>query len=160
MIDLKSELGLKVIFEIVWNIFICLVCFFIVWPIVQAVSDYPFLWVNIAFIIIFLSFSRYIFFLKYTYLSKSYIYKLLLLTISGLLFFLLFYSFTNFRNFMDEQGLQSLFEHLSAEENFKLTRYVKGETIFFGVGSILVSAMLPVRLLISVWRQYNNKPTE
>jgi len=61
---------------------------------------------------------------------------------------------------MDEQGLQSLFEKFSARENDEMTTYIKAETIFFAVGSIIVSAILPVRMLISVWRQYNNKSVE
>jgi hypothetical protein len=61
---------------------------------------------------------------------------------------------------MDEQGLQSLFEKFSALENDNMTNYIKSETIFFGVGSIIVSAILPIRMVISIWRQYNHKNTE
>ncbi len=58
---------------------------------------------------------------------------------------------------MDEQGLQTLFENFSATQNDKLSNYLKSETIFFAVGSIIVSTILPIRMLISIWRQYNGK---
>lgn len=160
MLDFENKSRLKIVFEILWNVMISLICLLVVWPIFQKVNGYPFLWTNIAFVLVFFTFTRYIFFLRYTYLSGSILLKLVLLVVSTFLFFILYYHFTNFRNFMDEQGLQSLFENLSAEDNFRLTRYIKGETIFFGVASILVSAILPVRLLISVWRQYNKKGTD
>ena len=160
MLRLKNELHLKLAFELLWNILIVLICLLVVFPIYLKLPDYPFLVSNVLFIIVFLSFFRYIFFLKHTFASKSYFIKLFLLTLSIILEFILIYFFNTFRNFMDEQGLQSLFEKFSARENDEMTTYIKAETIFFAVCSIIVSAILPVRMLISVWRQYNNKSVE
>lgn len=160
MINLKDEFQLKLAFEILWNFVVFLICFLIVFPIYQKSPNYPFLWINIAFIFVFLSFTRYVFYLKFTFISGSYLFKLALLTITIPLVIVLNYYFNNFRNFMDEQGLQSLFEKFSALENDNMTNYIKSETIFFGVGSIIVSAILPIRMVISIWRQYNHKNTE
>lgn len=160
MLRLKSEIQLKLAFELLWNFCIVLVCLLVVLPVYLKTPGYPFLISNVVFIFIFFSFFRYIFFLRHTFVSKSYVFKLLLLSVSIPLVITLNYYFNNFRNFMDEQGLQSLFEKFSAAENDKLTNYLKSETIFFGVGSIIVSAILPVRMLISIWRQYNSTGKE
>lgn len=157
MINLKNEFGLKLAFEILWSLAVILICWVVVYPIFHKSPEYPFLWSNVAFIFIFLSFTRYIFFLRHSFFSESYIFKLILMGISIPLVIVLNYYFNGFRNFIDEQGLQSLFEDFSAVESDNLTSYIKNETVFFGVGSIIVSAIVFVRMLISIWAQYNNK---
>lgn len=157
MINLKNEFGLKIAFEVLWSLAILLICWVVVYPIFHKSPEYPFLWSNLAFIFIFFSFTRYIFFLSYSFFAESYIFKLTVLAIAIPLVVILNYYFNAFRNFIDEQGLQSLFENFSAVENDNLTSYIKNETVFFGVGSIIVSAIIFIRMLISIWAQYNKK---
>jgi hypothetical protein len=36
-----------------------------------------------------------------------------------------------------------------------MTQYIRSEFLFFGVGSVIVSILLPFRMIISVWRTKN-----
>jgi len=62
---------------------------------------------------------------------------------------------SDFHNFLDEQGLQTLVEHLNVKTQTRLMNYMKSEMIFFGVGAIISGLILPFRMLISLWRVRN-----
>lgn len=140
-----------------WIIATIILIIGVMYPIISTVDNYRFFWTNILFVFVFATLFRYIFLLKYTLIAYNLKIKLAVLAISFPLIILLIARFNDFRNYIDEQGIQSLFEHLSAKQNDSLSNYIKNETIFFSVASIMVSIMLPIRMLISVWRQYNKK---
>ena len=150
---------LKIKLELYWILATIILIIGVMYPIFTAVDNYFFFWINILFIAVFVTFFRYIFFLRYTLIAYNLKLKLLLMVLSFPLLIVLVANFNDFRNYIDEQGIQSLFEHLSFKENDRLSNYIKNETIFFSVSSIIVGVAFPLRMLISVWRQYNKKGT-
>ncbi|HMG14322.1 MAG TPA: hypothetical protein VK590_02675 [Saprospiraceae bacterium] len=148
---------LKVKLELYWILATVVLIVGVMYPIYRNIDNYPFFWINVVFIAVFMSFIRYILFLKYTLIAHKLWAKLIILAISFPIIIFLVASFNSFRNYIDEQGIQSFFEKLSAQDNEHISSYIKNETIFFSVGSILVSVALPFRMLISVWRQINKK---
>ena len=154
---MNQDTQLKLKLELYWIVATILIVVGIMYPIYTALENYFFFWINILFIVVFVTFFRYIFFLKYTLIAYNLRLKLALMFLSLPLLIVLVGNFNDFRNYIDEQGIQSLFEHLSFQENDKLSSYMKNETIFFSVGSIITGVAFPLRMLISVWRQYNGK---
>ena len=62
---------------------------------------------------------------------------------------------SDFRNYVDERGLQTLVNHLHVTKQTRIIEYIKNEMIFFGVGGIITGIILPFRMIISLWRMRN-----
>jgi len=87
--------------------------------------------------------------------SKTEWIKVFIIAVSAILFFIMTTALSDFHNFLDEQGLQTLVEHLNVNAQTRLMNYMKSEMIFFGVGAIISGLILPFRMLISLWRVRN-----
>jgi hypothetical protein len=75
--------------------------------------------------------------------------------VAAILFFVLTTALIDFRNFIEEEGLQTLVGHLHVKEQTRMMHYIKSEMIFFGVGAIIAGFILPFRMVISLWRVRN-----
>jgi hypothetical protein len=154
---MDQSFRLKIKLELYWILATLILIVGVMYPIENSIDHYFFFWTNVVFIAVFMSFLRYVLFLKYTLIANVLWAKLLFLAISFPIIIFLISRFNDFRNYIDEQGIQSLLEKLSARDNENISTYIKSETIFFSVASIIVTAALPFRMLISVWRQINKK---
>lgn len=152
---MNKEQSLSLQMELVWWIFTAVVAFAVLFPILKSVDDYPFLISNILFIVVFITFSRYIFLLKHTFLANRQILKVVIFFLCLPLFSYLVNELTSVRTFLDEQGIDELVKNLPYENHWNFTNYVKTEMYFFGAASLVVTALLPFRLLLSVWRNRN-----
>ena len=63
----KSKLAGQL--EFVWWLFTAILAAGIVYPILNRIDNYPFLLTNVVHVIIFITFTRYIFLLQYTFLA-------------------------------------------------------------------------------------------
>jgi hypothetical protein len=145
----------KAFAELLWWIFTAILILIVIFPIKEHKIDFPFYAQNALLIFLFVTFSRFIFFLPISYLSRRKWIMLAIILLSPLFFFVASTALGDFRNFMDEQGLQSLVDHLHVTRQTWIMRYIKHEMIFFGVGSIITGILLPFRLIISLWRMRN-----
>ena len=116
---------------------------------------FPFYTANITFIVVFLTFTRYLFLLKFTWLNNKTYIKMGIIGLSILIAVSLLNWLFMFNRYIDEQGLQELTYHLKFNQQMSMIKYIKGEVLFFGVGSVISALALPVRLMMSVWRDYN-----
>jgi hypothetical protein len=136
-----------------------LVALLVVMPIWQYFISYKFLYANILFVVLFLHFSRYTFLLPYSPLAQVQPLKFALIFICIPLIFHQVELIQNFQIFLDDEGLAGFDEHfkpgLHTEQQQKAIAYVQREFFFFGVSSIIVSVLMPFRLLLSYWRVYN-----
>jgi hypothetical protein len=154
---MPAMLRSKWFLELVWWIFTGVVCLIVLLPLTQALPDYPFLTINLVSIITFITFTRYIFLLNLTFLTRHMILKIILSLACVPWIFYLVSNINYFQTYLDEQGVLSFMGHLSPEAIDSLTRYMHSQLLLFSVGSVIVSTLLPFRLLASVWRQYNKK---
>lgn len=72
--------------------------------------------------------------------------------------FMVLYSYmalNDFIEFYQGNGLYYSLEHMPLEKQFFLGKYIRNQYIFFGVGAMVTSFIIPVKMLISVWRVYN-----
>ena len=149
----KSSLSLKL--ELIWWVFTAILAAGVLYPIIKKLPNYPFLVINIIFVIVFITFTRYIFLLKHTFLARQQVIKIGMVLVSILIIAYLINGIHNFQTFIDEQGVDALVGDLPNTQKDSMARYIRAELLFFGVGSIVAAVILPIRLIISVWRVRN-----
>lgn len=129
------------------------------WPIYSNELDYPFYLNNFVFILTPIFFLRYIFFIKFTFIENTLIPKLLFIPLAIVLIIYSYRGFNEFVNFYNDNGIFYSLEKFDLKKQDFLSTYINRQYIFFAVLSMIVSIIMPFRMLISVWRVYN-KGTE
>jgi hypothetical protein len=69
--------------------------------------------------------------------------------------FIGFNKFYDFRIFLDEIGIQELVSSYNENEQKSLSLYIRSEMIFFGTGFIISAMLVPMKMIWSIWKQYN-----
>jgi hypothetical protein len=153
---------LKIFLEILgWALTLLILCICL-FPLYKGFDTSYFFWVqNILFILIFITFTRYIFLLPHTWIAKRTWAKFLFFFISIPIAFKLVETLGLFNMFCDEQSpdgfIQSMRNGMTTTEQLELVRYTINETFFFGVASTVSAIILPFRMVISYWRQVNHE---
>ena len=142
--------------EGLWWLVTVAVCYLILQPILEASPEYPFLAINVIFMVVFITFFRHIFFLPYTFLAHQKWVKIVLIFVSPVLVFSLISNLNHVITFIDEHSIQYVLPDLSQQDLSELGTYVKTQIMLSGVGSILVAIILPFRLMLSLWRVRNS----
>jgi hypothetical protein len=156
MIDQKKGLlRQKIWLEMIWWLATALLCLLILFPILQKTSQYPFTLINVLFVVVFVTLFRYIFSLKYTWLARRQYLKIALVFLCIPLVFNMINNLNYFVTHIDDFSYEAYLGHLEPEVRKKLEIYIRSEMLLFGVGSIIMSALFPFRLVVSVWRQRN-----
>ncbi len=152
---MNREQSLHFRLEIIWWFFTIILATGVIYPVISRVENYPFLVINIIFVIVFVTFTRYIFLLKHTFLAKQQILKTGLVLISIPIIFILIYQINLFQTFLDEKGIEGLVGDLPFGKRENIAKYIRAEMLFFGVGSVISAIILTIRLVVSVWRLKN-----
>jgi hypothetical protein len=150
-----NTLQLKIGLELIWWFITALVVGGVLYPVLTTVSTYPFLSTNIIFIVAFITFARYIFQLKHSFLAHRKIIKVVIFFLLIPAVFLLIQELNSFQTYLDYYGVESLIEGSDLQKGIQLEGYLKAEMLFFGVGSVIAAIVFGFRLLISVWRNLN-----
>jgi hypothetical protein len=146
----------KITVELIWWVFTALVVILVMLPVWLNAPAFPFVFENILLVVLFITFSRYIFLLPLTLIARSKWVKVAIIGSSVLLLFVVATAMIDFRNFMDEEGLQTLVDDLKVHQQTRIMRYIKQEMIFFGTASLITGVMLPFRMIVSLWRMRNS----
>lgn len=141
--------------EMIWWVFTLILAAMVLLPIWRKAPAYPFFAQNLLFIIAFVTFTRYIFLLPTTLIARQKWIKVFVIAGAAIAFFVMATAMSDFRNFIDERGLQTLVTHLHVTQQTSIINYIKNEMIFFGVGSSIACVVLPLRMIISLWRMRN-----
>jgi glucan phosphoethanolaminetransferase (alkaline phosphatase superfamily) len=146
----------KIILELIWWIATLVIVALFLLPILNYIgAKYSFYPSNIFFIAIFITFTRYIFLLKHTYFAHNRPLKLILIFLPIPLFFYSIDALFNFQNFIDQGGHIEMLNHLHPDTAMNISKYIKYQFVFFGTGAFFVIFLLPIRLIISIWRGIN-----
>ena len=143
---------LKLRLELMWWIFTAILTAAVLAPIYINKLTFPYYISNIVFIVVFVTVTRYVFFLKHTWLVRMKWLKIGIVVGSVILIFILTTTMSDFNNYLDEVGLNEVVQNLAVDKQYPMIRYIQREVIFFGVGSIVAMIVLPVRMLISLRR--------
>lgn len=153
--DQKISLANRFKVESLWWIITLLIVFLVMFPIYRANPEFDYLWINIMFIVVFVTGTRYIFLLKYTPISHSFWPKVIYMAASVPIFLKLLDFLAEFNVLIDEKGAHSFFPMLATKAQLSLGKYLNTEFVFFGVGAILVAVIFAFRCLVSIWRMRN-----
>lgn len=151
-----NETRLRRKLELIWWCFTLIAVVAVLLPVWLQTQDYPFYLPNALYIIIFITFTRYAFFLKHTFIAHMLWPKFVILAFSVILVFIILMSLGDFSNHLEEKGLQTVVDHLPISRQYSVLRYIQTQMIFFGIASAMSAVLLPVRMLISIFRMYNS----
>lgn len=146
----------KVMLEIIWWIVTGIIVSLILIPIFTGIGyKYEFYTPNIFFIVIFVTYTRYIFLLRHTLIADSQWTKLVLVFLSIPLLFYAVDALYNFQDFVDQDNHITMLNHLDPEKAREVSNYFKYQFLFFGTGGIMVLLLMPIRMIVSIWRKLN-----
>ena len=141
-----------VIEGVLWILTIVLAAI-IVLPIINNAIVFPFLEYNIFYAIMGLTLFRYILFWHIHPLTDSKPFKVILICMVPLLFFVLIEGIHSFVEYNDQVGMQDILSHLSLSKYNFFIKYIRIEYLFFGIMSFLGSLLLILKMIRSIWRQ-------
>ncbi len=146
----------KILLESIWWIVTAVIVTVVMYPIWTSFPAYKFNGVNIATIILFITFARYTFFLKYTFLATWQYAKIGFVLVTIAIVATLMTQIQSFNVWIDGGDPDILLNSVgNAVKRESLLNYIKSEFLFFIVASIISAIFLAGRLLISVWRLRN-----
>jgi hypothetical protein len=155
----KKQFNLKLQLEIIFCLVTAIITFMVIYPILNNFVKFGFLYSNIIFVVVFVTYTRLIFLLKYSLIANVQWMKFVLIFISIPLIFKLIEWVFNFQIFIQSEGLDSYKAYFKTgipdSTRETLLNYMKREFLFFGVAATISAIILPFRLLISFWRVYN-----
>jgi hypothetical protein len=142
----------KIVFELIWWLITIVLCGLFIYPIYSGLGEqFKFYVENVAFIVLFVTGFRYIFFTKYHWFAQSNKTKLVFIFLSIPLLMYLVDSLWDFQTFLDNYGMYSMMDGLHAEKQRSLTKYIKTEMIFTWSGAIICFVIFPFKMLRSIW---------
>ncbi|PSR08468.1 MAG: hypothetical protein DA408_15110 [Bacteroidetes bacterium] len=141
--------------EIIWWLITLVITSVILIPILYQLPDYQFFWPNLAFVLVFITVTRYIFLLRYSFLANWSYVKVALIFVCFLTIFLLVQEINFFQTFLDENGMEPIVATLPKDKQLNMMNYIRSEMLLFGVGSVIGCVVLPLRLVLSIWRRIN-----
>lgn len=154
---MNKELKYRWRAEILLWLIVAVATFMIIYPVYQNTYNFPFLWVNTLFVVLALTFSRWIFFWRITPYENTMWVIVILVCIQPLLLFILIRLFGDFRLYLDEKGLFPVLTQQSMEESMRWAKIIKMEMIAFSVFVIISAITLFFRLIYQVRVIYKDK---
>ncbi len=141
--------------EIIAIIIGCVVMILFMLPVFKNVPDFPFMLYNISTILTFLILVRYLFLLRFVPFARFTPIKIVLIFLMIPLLIFLIDGLSEFQNQLDEEGTYSMVSHLPIDIQIPLSKYIRSEMIFFAVAAIVSAILIPIRMIISIWRVMN-----
>jgi hypothetical protein len=152
---MSTPARLRFVTEFVFWVITAIILYMVIEPIRTNIYRYPFLTANVWLVIIGITSLRYVLLLKVTPFARVQVTKIILMICCIPAVFYSYRQLSLFQTFADNLGVQSVVTHLPDARQGSLIGYIRSETIFFAVCSIVGSIALGFRLLISIWRQHN-----
>lgn len=143
-------------FELVSLVFILGVAALFLLPTYNVTGDkFIFFVENTVAIVVFLSFTKYIFLLRFSPFARNKWVKFSAIFLCIPLMMYLVGSLYDFQKFVDEEGIASVLLHTEDMSYYQFGKFIRFQFVFFATGAIVVTALLPIRMIISFWRTYN-----
>lgn len=143
--------------ELIWWLSTCFLVALILFPIYTREIAYPFYPYNVTAIVAFLTFTRYIFLLRLTPFARNQWIKAALIFLLIPVLFFIGQGINYFQTYLDDNGPELLVGLLPKAEQESVLNYIRSQMLFFGVGAIVAGAIIPFRMIVSIWRQYNGR---
>lgn len=152
---MKIALATRWKIEIIWWIITAVILVVVMLPIYTKAPDFPFIPSNLLYIIVAITYTRYIFLLRYTPIAWSIPFKIIFPVSALLITFMFAGGLMELQRLLDEEGFLFFLGHLTGNEASSMAKYIHAEFFFFGVASVICSIILAFRMIISIYRQIN-----
>jgi hypothetical protein len=129
----------------------------VMYPIWTQFPEFSFNWTNIVYILAFLTFTRYTFLLRYTFVATQQNIKIGFILLTLIIILGLMTQIQDFNVWIDAGDPDRLMPNVPQSKRDALLKYIKSEFMFFAVGAIVASVFLSGRLMMSVWRTRNKE---
>ena len=143
--------------ELIWWVCTAILVALILYPIYSREIAYPFYSYNVVAIVAFITFTRYIFLLNMTPFARNQWVKAALIFLIIPVLFFIGQGINYLQTYLDENGPELLVGLLPRAEQESVLSYIRSQMIFFGVGGIVAGAAIPIRMIVSIWRQHNRR---
>lgn len=145
----------KLLLELTWWAITAVIVCAVMFPIWPNIDNFPVWKENIMFIVVFVTLTRYMFLLKYTFLAHMKWLKVVFVLIATPFIFYLIENHQAFQTNLDNIGPEYITKGVEDSRVLEMASYIKSEFTLFSVGSIIAAIAFPFRMIISVWRQIN-----
>ena len=129
----------------------------VMYPIWTQFPEYKFNGTNIVYIVAFLTFTRYTFLLRYSFLATQQNVKIGFILFTLIIILGLVTQIQDFNVWIDAGDPERLMPLVPQSKRDGLLSYIKSEFLFFAVGAVVASVFLAGRLMQSVWRMRNKE---
>jgi hypothetical protein len=142
------------LYEPLWWAFTLVLACLILLPVYTQLPAFPYFTANFVYVVVAITLTRYLFFLKISWLRDHLLVQGgLSLLLIPLIFWMGQY-FNYFITFFDEQGPDVLTRGLDGELAGIMNSYLHAEYRFFAIWAIIAALLTPPRLLYNVWVRY------
>ncbi|HND89139.1 MAG TPA: hypothetical protein PK971_12470 [Saprospiraceae bacterium] len=152
---MEKRQSLTLLLELLWWAVTAILVGLVLYPIHKAMYVWPFERWNVVFMVVLITFARYIFLLPHTFVARLQEVKIVLILLMFPLTFILISGLSEFMTYIEEHTWDPITGHLPPSQKRSIEQYLWTEMIFFGVGSIISAPLFAVRLFQSVWRLRN-----
>lgn len=156
----KQQMG-KLMMEAAWLLLTGIIVWLLAQPYWRPFKQHDFVYQVMIFAVVFITYARYLFLLKYTFLSHFQVMKFLLIFLSIPLAFYLVQLFFDYQDFLERQneGMEEFGkyfqDYITLDQRYQILRDLTPLYNFLGISAIITVIIMPFRLLISFWRVYN-----
>ncbi len=98
---------------------------------------------------------RWLFLWHLTPYARFQILKIALVFIMLPTFFYGIYAFSDFKNFLDEVGIQEILNDIPEREQISMAIYIRSQMIFFAISCLIGIILIPFKLIWNIWKQHN-----
>ncbi|MFK8058347.1 MAG: hypothetical protein AB8F78_19635 [Saprospiraceae bacterium] len=143
----------KLLTEILWLLIAAVITIAVLIPVSLSVGDFPYQWENAFLIFGFVTLVRLLFFHKQAPWLQPKVMKGVVCVAMVPVFLYTMLTINTVQTFVDANGFAALFNVLESDIAIQWGRYIRNEVVFFGAGLLVCCVILPVVLIIEVWRQ-------
>lgn len=141
-------------YELLWWAFTLVLAALVLTPVYANIPNFAFFLPNFVFVVVAITLTRYLFFLRISWLRDHLAWQAgLSILLIPLLFWMGQY-FNLFVTYLDEQNPDVFIKHLPERTAAIMNVYLNNEYKFFAFWAIAAAAVTPFRLLYNVWVRY------
>ncbi len=142
------------LYEFLWWAFTLVLAGLVLLPVYAQIPAFPFFIPNFIYVLTAVTLTRYLFFLRISWLRDHLLVQGALSLLLIPLIFWMGQSLNEFVTYFDENGPDVLVRNLPKDAAGVINGYLKAEYRFFGIWAIIAALFTPLRLLYNVWVRY------
>ena len=145
------------LFEGLWWVISAIIALLVLLPVWRYHLQYPILFENILGIIVAIHITRFLFLHRFIPYMQGVRSKTAVLLTGIVLLIIMLRYFSGITTFVKDVGFFEIFSHIESGQILGLAKYMKTQLIFAYTAALTGLVVLPVVLLRSIWKQYNNR---